>query len=72
MSLYFRILAGLPPTTAQGGTSFVTTAPIPITAPSLIVTPGIITAFAPIHTLSFIVTGFLISMSSYGSFSGFS
>jgi len=32
-------LAGTPPTIAYGGTSFVTTAPAAITAPSPIVTP---------------------------------
>ena len=44
-------LAGLPPTTVLGSTSFVTTAPPATTAFSPMVTPGIIQAHAPIHTL---------------------
>ena len=40
--------AGIPPTTEYGSTSFVTTARVPIIAPSPIVTPAIITASYPI------------------------
>ena len=57
MSRYFKILAGFPPTTAQDGTSFVTTAHIAITAPSPMVIPGTMFAFAPIHTSSPMFTG---------------
>lgn len=56
---YFNILAGLPPTTAQSGTSFVTTEPAPTTTPSPMVMPGTIVTLAPNHTKSFIVTFFL-------------
>ncbi len=52
------ILAGLPPATQYGGTSFVTTAPIPITLPVPIVTPGAIFTFEAIQTLSSMTTGF--------------
>ncbi len=55
---FFIIFAGFPPTTTLLGTSFVTTAPDAITALSPIVTPGLIIALPPIHTLSPIVTGF--------------
>ncbi len=51
------ICAGLPPTTVQAGTSLVTTAPDAMTALSPMVTPGLITARPPIHTLWPIVTG---------------
>jgi hypothetical protein len=47
---YFKIRAGTPTATPKSGTSFVTTAPAPITAPLPIVTFGMIMAFAPIHT----------------------
>ena len=47
---------GFPTTVAPGGTSFVTTAPAPTTAPFPISTPEVITAFAPIHTSSWIFT----------------
>jgi len=43
-------LAGHPPTTVYGSTSFVTIEPAEITAPSPIVTPGKITDFAPTQT----------------------
>ena len=49
-------LAGLPPTIAFAGTSFVTTAPPATTAFSPIVTPGIIEAPAPIHAFLPILT----------------
>ena len=42
--------AGTPPAIVYGGTSFVTTARLPIMAPSPIVTPAITTASYPIHT----------------------
>ena len=44
-------LAGTPPTTMLGGTSFVTTAPAASMTPSPMVTPGVTVALAPIHTL---------------------
>ena len=47
---YFITLAGIPTTIAYGGTSCVTTALAPITAPFPIWTPCMTTAFAPIHT----------------------
>ena len=56
--IFLMILAGFPPTTTLSGTSFVTTAPDAMTALSPIVTPGLIIALPPIHTLSPIVTGF--------------
>ena len=49
---YLTILAGTPSTTAQDGTSFVTTAPAAMIAPSPIVTRE------PIHTLLPICIGF--------------
>src|SRR5215831_1522992 len=49
-------LAGFPATTAIGGTSDVTTAPAPMTAPSPTRTPGKMMARAPIQT-SFPMTG---------------
>ena len=52
------IFAGFPPTTAQSGTSFVTTAPEATTALFPIVIPGLMMALPPIQTLSPIVTGF--------------
>src|SRR5438876_2903368 len=42
-----RARAGIPATTARGGTSLVTTAPAPTIAPSPIVTPGMMTAAVP-------------------------
>ena len=50
-------LAGTPPTTVRGATSFVTTAPAATTAPSPMVTPGSMEAWSPIHTSFPIVTG---------------
>ena len=47
---YFIILAGTPHTTAYGGTSFVTMAPAPMTAPLPTWTPGIIFTEDPIQT----------------------
>ena len=44
--------AGLPATTAQAGTSLVTTEPAPITAWEPTVTPSTITTFEPIQTSS--------------------
>ena len=54
---FFMNFAGLPPTTVQGSTFFVTTAPAAIIAPSPIVTPGRTIARAPIHTPSQIFIG---------------
>ena len=45
------IFAGMPPTTVNGGTSLVTTAPAAMTAPSPICTPCNIIALGPIHAL---------------------
>ena len=50
-------LAGTPPTTVLGSTSFVTTAPAATMAPSPIVTPCSIVTFAPSQTLSSIRIG---------------
>ena len=47
---------GLPPTTAKGGTSFDTQQQAATTAPSPMVTPGIIDTSAPIQTFSPMVT----------------
>ena len=52
------IVAGFPTTNANGGTSFVTTAPDPIIAYSPIVTPQTIVALAPM------LADFLISVLS--------
>src|SRR5262249_30196681 len=49
--------AGLPATTAEGGTSSATTERAPTTAPSPIVTPGSTQASKPIHTLRRMRTG---------------
>ena len=49
--------AGTPPTMAYGGTSLVTTAHAPTTAPFPIVTPPITTTLLPIHTSCPIRTG---------------
>lgn len=46
--------AGTPPTTLPAGTSFVTTAPAATMLFSLIVTPKLMMAFAPIYTLSYL------------------
>lgn len=43
-------LAGFPPTTQKGGTSFVTTALAATTVPSPMVMPGRMVALSPIHT----------------------
>lgn len=51
--------AGLPPTTTLSGIFFVTTEPDAITTLLPMVTPGLITDFPPIQTLSPIDTGFL-------------
>jgi hypothetical protein len=45
---YPMILAGFPTTTANGGTSLVTTAPAPTTALNPTVTPHMMVALAPI------------------------
>lgn len=49
--------AGIPPTIAYAGTSFVTTALAAITAPLPICTFGKIVALSPIQTLSSMITG---------------
>ena len=54
--------AGTPATTAFSGTSCVTTAPAAMTAPFPTVVPSIMTAFAPISTLSPTVTGFALGV----------
>src|ERR1022692_3366991 len=51
------IRAGLPTTTAPGGTSLETTAPAPMMLPEPTVTPGRMIARAPIHTSSAMITG---------------
>ena len=55
---FFITLAGTPPTSVFGSTSFVTTAPAATTAPSPMVTPPIIVALAPIQQPSPIMIGF--------------
>ena len=62
------ILAGIPPTTAYGGTSFVTTAPAATIEPSPSVTPLVITAPEPIQTLLPILMGAGTSPLLSGSF----
>lgn len=47
-SIGLIILAGVPPTKVLAGTSFVTTEPAAITAPSPTVTPGQIVQWPPI------------------------
>ena len=53
-------LAGLPPTKALAGTSFVTTALAPIMLPFPILTLGRMHTISPIQTLSSITTGPLL------------
>lgn len=53
-------LAGLPPTIEYGSTSFVTTEPAQIIAPSPILTPPRIITAWPIHTSFPTVTGLLV------------
>lgn len=55
---FLRIRAGLPQTTALGGTSFVTTEPAPTMAPSPMMIPGRMVAFAPMEA-PFLTTVFL-------------
>lgn len=55
---FFITLAGTPPTSVFGSTSFVTTAPAATTAPSPMVTPPTIVALAPIQQPSPIMIGF--------------
>jgi hypothetical protein len=55
--MFLITLAGLPPTIVLSGTSFVTTASEATTTLLPIVTPGLMTARPPIHTLLPIVTG---------------
>ena len=50
LNLYLTTRAGLPTTTAYGGTFFATTLYAPITAPSPIVTPDKIVTCDPIQT----------------------
>ena len=59
MSRYFITFAGLPPTIAKGGTSFVTTEPAATIAPSPILTFPTINTLFPSHTQSPIVMFFL-------------
>ena len=61
------ILAGLPATTENGGTSLETTVFAAMTAPSPMVTPGRIVALSPIHTLLPIITG---PLDTSGRFAG--
>lgn len=68
-NLYLMILAGTPPIIAYGGTSFVTTAPAAITAPSPTVMPGSKLTFAPIHTSFPMTIGELSAYCSIGLFS---
>ena len=56
-SRFLMNLAGLPPMTVQGSTSFETTEPAATIAPSPTFTPGRTVAFAQTHALSPIVTG---------------
>ena len=53
----FIILAGLPPTSVRGGTSLVTVELAAMTAPSPMVTPGMIVHPEHSHTLSPMCTG---------------
>ena len=62
---FFIIIAGFPPTTTIGGTSFTTTLFAETTEPLPIVTPGKTIELAPIQTLSAIVTGLLVPSSIY-------
>lgn len=55
--MIFIIFAGTPPTTEQGGTSFVTTELAATIAQKPMCTPGKIHTRSPIHTLSSIITG---------------
>ncbi len=50
-------LAGEPAASEKGGISLVTTLPAPMIAPLPICTPGMMHDFAPIHTLSSMMTG---------------
>jgi hypothetical protein len=68
--MYFKILAGLPTKFAKVGTSFVTIAIAPITAPSPIVIPCNITALAPIPTTSEIQIYFEITSANLIFFAG--
>ena len=52
-------LAGAPAMILLSGAFFVTTDPVRITVFRLIVTPGIIATFSPIHTLFVITTASL-------------
>lgn len=64
------ICAGLPPTTVLAGTSLVTTAPEAMTAISPMVTPGLITARPPIHTVARpMVTGLYIFLAAVSGLS---
>src|SRR5712691_13164012 len=58
--------AGLPATTAFGGTLFVTTDPAATTEFSPIVTPFKLTAFIPIQTLSQLLTGAVFNVGRAG------
>ena len=50
LNLYFSIFAGFPPTIEHGATSFITTLPAAIIAPSPTLTPPRIIAPCPIQT----------------------
>ena len=58
-------LAGIPATMEHSSTSFVTTAPAAMIAPSPIVTPGKIVAFEPIQTLFPIFIGAAIRLALF-------